>query len=84
MYAGEEMTWDGRERRAVSTDSAEIIDRLGQIDVKIGIVETKVDGLKETNRTVKEELREHGIRDLWVQGTLVTVLLFILGKLFTR
>lgn len=87
QYPGcnEEMSeWDGRERRMVSADYKEVIERLGTIDVKIGIVETKVDGLKDTNNIVKNELREHGILDRWVQGTLLAVLLAIFGKVFFK
>lgn len=76
--------WSGVERRAVSQNYREVIDRLGEIDVKIGVVETKIDSLHDTNKDVKETLKDHGRLDLWVQGTFLTVLLFILGKLFIR
>ncbi len=78
------MTLDGMERRVVGQDYREVLERLGSIDVKIGIVETKVDGLRDTNLAVKEELRDHGIWDRWVQGTLLAVMLTILGKVFIK
>lgn len=78
------MTYDGRERRVVSSDQKEVLDRLGIIDVKIGIVETKIDGLRDTNIFVKEELKDHGIWDRWIQGTLLAMLLAILGKVFIK
>ena len=76
--------WSGEERRVVNADYKEVIDRLCAIDVKVGIIETKVDGLRDTNLSVKEELKEHGVWDRWVQGTLLTILLLILGKVFLK
>ncbi len=77
--------WDGTERRATKTfNDQAILDRLGSIDVTIGIVETKIDGLHDTNLLVKEELKDHGIWDRWVQGTLLAVALTILGKVFLK
>ena len=77
--------WDGTERRATKTfNDQAILDRLGSIDVTIGIVETKIDGLHDTNLLVKEELKDHGIWDRWVQGTLLAVVLTILGKVFLK
>lgn len=78
------MTWDGKERRRVNGEHKEVLDRLGAIDVKIGIVETKIDALRDTNIVVKEELRDHGIWDRWIQGTLLVVLLAIMGKVFIK
>lgn len=66
----------------MSSDYREVLDRLGAIDVKIGVVETKIDGLRDTNLLVKDELKEHGVWDRWIQGTLLVVLLAILGKVF--
>lgn len=68
----------------MSVEYKEVLDRLGQIDVKIGVVETKVDSLHETNSFVKEELKNHSIQDHWVQGSILTVLLIILTKLFMK
>lgn len=65
----------------MTQDYKEVIDRLGSIDVKLGILDTKVDGLHETNNSVKDDLKEHGVRDMWIQGTLITLVLAILGLL---
>ena len=77
--------WEGEERRKVmNSNYKEVIERLGSIDVKIGIVETKIYGLRDTAISVKDELKDHGILDRWVQGTLLAVLLAIMGKVFLK
>ena len=76
--------WDGKERRGMSQDYKEVLDRLGSIDVKIGVVETKLDGLGETNKLVRNELVDHTKVDHWVFGIIITILLTVAIKVFTK
>lgn len=67
-----------------STEHRELLDRLGAIDVQQGIILTKIDGLHETSRAVKEDLKNHETMDRWIQGSILTILLVILTKLFVH
>ena len=77
-------TWDGKERRGMSQDYKEVLDRLGSIDVKIGVVETKLDSLGNTNKSVRDELIEHTRVDHWVFGIIITILLTVAIKVFSK
>jgi len=75
-------TWDGKEHRRVNGEHKELLDRLGNIDVKVGIVETKIDGLVLTNMSVKDDLSKHETMDRWIDMFFLSILVAILMKLF--
>ncbi len=78
------MTWDGQERRRINGEHKELLERLSAIDVNVAVVKTKLDNLHDTNIAVKDDLKSHQGLDLWIQGSILTILLVILTRMFVH
>ena len=83
------MAWDGVERRRDDNRHQEnlvrldrLADGIWEMSGKIGIIETRLEGLKENDNLVRSDLAAHTVQDRWVQGLILAALLGLMVKAF--